>query len=131
MYMHTHGIRAAVERDFSRNAFGLHIWEMGGEGKVAVMQPAVFQTLTEEQAVRDPWLPGVYLSREAAQQVMNDLWNAGVRPENGVDFQATVEAQKAHIKDLQEINHRLLELVSHQPAPPAHNGVAHARAAAE
>jgi hypothetical protein len=46
---------------------------------------------------------GLPLTPDDAQQIMNELWRAGVRPRDGAGTLAHVEAQKAHLEDMRRL----------------------------
>jgi hypothetical protein len=54
-------------------------------------------------------VPLLRLNGEEASRLMDELWNAGVRPSNGAGSHATHEAMSAHIKDLQKVIDRLMD----------------------
>lgn len=51
------------------------------------------------------------LDLTAAQALMDELWQCGVRPTEGTGSAGQAAAQQAHIKDLEEISKRLLGIV--------------------
>lgn len=48
---------------------------------------------------------------DEAQQIMNALWQAGIRPKDGAGSVAHAEAQKVHLDDMRSIAFRLLDKV--------------------
>lgn len=50
------------------------------------------------------------LNDNAAQQLMNSLWNAGIRPENGTGGPAQAEAMQGHLADLRAIAFHVLKM---------------------
>jgi hypothetical protein len=55
---------------------------------------------------------GLFVTRDEAQQLMNELWRCGVRPKDGSGALAHVEAQQAHMKDLRAIAFHALKIKS-------------------
>jgi hypothetical protein len=49
------------------------------------------------------WPKFLSLDSEDAQQLMNALWDAGLRPANGESSKAHVDALKAHLEDMRKI----------------------------
>lgn len=47
--------------------------------------------------------PTLRLDANEAQQLMNGLWHAGVRPRDGSGSLAHVEATKAHLEDMRRL----------------------------
>lgn len=47
--------------------------------------------------------PSMHLSREEAQQLLNELWAVGYRPRDGAGSLAHVDAQKAHLEDMRRL----------------------------
>lgn len=69
------------------------------EGKKRVAPPCVFIETKEGESQA----PSLNLSHDAAQELMNRLWNLGLRPRNGVGTLAHVDAMKEHIADLRRV----------------------------
>lgn len=62
---------------------------------------------------RGDWCePTLVLDADQAQQIMNGLWHAGVRPKNGAGALAHVETLKAHLDDLRTIAWHALKIKS-------------------
>ncbi len=52
--------------------------------------------------------PGIRLEREAAQQLMDDLWSAGIRSTYAKAGDDLIEALRAHVTDSQKVRDKLL-----------------------
>ncbi|HEV2746305.1 MAG TPA: hypothetical protein VGW34_03280 [Allosphingosinicella sp.] len=63
---------------------------------------------------REPERPSVSIDWEAARQLMDELWNAGIRPTEAVDNAGQLAATRGHLADMRAIAFAKLEL-----APPA------------
>lgn len=74
-----------------------------GDTKAAVVQ---WQTISE--AAELPTLLALSISQ--AQVLMDDLWNAGIRPTEGAGTAGAMRAAERHIEDLRTIAFRLLEV---------------------
>lgn len=69
---------------------------MGGATKVATVQ-------WEEIADNAEMKPLLSISMEQAQVLMDDLWNAGVRPTEGAGSAGAMRAAERHIADLRAV----------------------------
>lgn len=69
-------------------------WERGKETASVVDEPLCF-----------------HLDTTAAQELMDDLWNCGIRPTEGAGSAGQSQAQQNHIKDLEKVSDRLLGLL--------------------
>jgi hypothetical protein len=47
--------------------------------------------------------PTLRLTSDEAQQLMNGLWHAGIRPRDGAGSLAHVDATKAHLEDMRRL----------------------------
>lgn len=56
------------------------------------------------------------LPYDMAQQLMEALWNAGVRPSQAAGSMGQLGATESHLKDLQKITEQLLKKVLENPA---------------
>lgn len=65
---------------------------------------------TVEEGVSAPPSP-IVIDATAAQVLMDDLWNCGVRPTEGTGSAGQSLAQQNHIKDLQTAMTRLFSIV--------------------
>ena len=101
------GLRIGAQRDYSARGVQLYIWErtLGGE---AVAQRITFAEQPEGKVLE----PCIKLPFEAAQQLIDDLWNAGFRPANAKATDETTAAQRSHIEDLRSVTTRLLDVMT-------------------
>lgn len=53
--------------------------------------------------------PTLICDKRAAQELMDQLWQCGIRPTDGVDNAGALAATKDHLKDMQKIVFDLLE----------------------
>lgn len=62
-------------------------------------QPIEFKLLTpeEEGTIQPPTLP---ISFESAQQLMDELWQIGIRPTNGAGSVGQLAATEKHLEDM-------------------------------
>lgn len=64
-----------ITRSFARGGIAVQFAQSGPEG-VAIAQPAVMKVLSEGQLAP----PLLHLHDDAAQSLMDQLWNIGIRP---------------------------------------------------
>lgn len=74
---------------------------------MANINPAVatnveFKTLTDEMRGKEG-APLLKLDRQAAQSLMDQLWNCGVRPAEGHGSAGQLGATERHLKDMRRI----------------------------
>lgn len=74
-----------------------------GDQRAAVIQ---WQTISERAEM--PTLLALNISQ--SQVLMDDLWNAGIRPTEGAGSAGAMRAAERHIEDLRTIAFRLLEV---------------------
>lgn len=55
--------------------------------------------------------PTFRMDQEAAQDLLNDLWHAGLRPSDGTGSTGQLAATENHLKDMQEIVKKLLDKI--------------------
>ena len=55
-------------------------------------------------------LPSLFFTYDEADELMTELWNAGIRPANGTGAGAHVDALKDHLKDLRKITFNKLKI---------------------
>ena len=104
------GQRAGAQRNYASNGVDIFIWRRGGFGgqEMAVADSVTMSVVKAEDfaALR----PCVTLSMESAQMLIDELWNAGLRPKYAQATDQTTAAQTKHIDDLRELAGRLLGL---------------------
>lgn len=95
-----------VEKSLYEN--GYRVYAMAGDKRITNLQMTT-EVMTEGTDFKEPT---ALLPKQVAQELMQALWLAGLRPNNGDDSVAHVAALKAHITDLQQIISALLPLKS-------------------
>lgn len=100
------GIRFYAERQPWGNGIALHMSKSQGE-RFDVAQPVVLQK-TEPDTITDPFLR---IDIRAAQQLMDELWQCGLRPTEGTGSAGSLAATERHLDDMR----RLVFKAAHQP----------------
>lgn len=86
-------------------AHGVEIAAFGrlqnGDTKVATIQ---WETISANSEMK----PLLMIRREQAQVLMDDLWNAGIRPTEGAGSAGAMRAAEHHIADLRRVAFKAL-----------------------
>lgn len=83
------GFLVIVEDDKGNRAFGHNV---------------LMKTKEDGEAIS----PTFSLSRDAAQRLMDDLWNCGIRPTEGTGSAGSLKATENHLEDMRKIVFDLL-----------------------
>ena len=73
------------------------------DGSRRVITNMVYETI--EEAVAFPRAP-IWVTMDNAKKLMDDLWNAGVRPTEMSETEGALAATKEHLKDMRDIAFR-------------------------
>ena len=76
------------------------------DGRHSVAAPLVFTRLEDGQAID---VPTFKLHQHEAQDLMDELWNCGLRPSEGTGSAGSLAATERHLKDMQTIALGLLK----------------------
>ncbi len=71
--------------------------------KYYLAEPLVMKDQTETIGMFKPMTPTVSLSPTAAQQLIDDLWDCGLRPSEGSGSAGQLAAVERHLKDMQRL----------------------------
>ncbi len=93
-------LRFFAERSYSYRGIALHI----SHGNSHAM-PVEFKRV--EEGAYHP--PAIALTEGAGQELMDELWRAGIRPSEGTGSAGALAATQNHLKDMQRIAFRLLD----------------------
>lgn len=97
---HTDHLELFAERNFINRSIDLTVIVTRSDGVRSVGQPLTMTALDPDKHARiDPTLS---LSPEQAQQLMEELWKAGIRP-NEVGGIGELQATKAHLQDIRAL----------------------------
>lgn len=98
-----HRLRVFAEHSVYMNAINLHFCqerpEDDGTGMLSVMAPATFYE-KEAGSYADP---GLSLHVDTAQKLMDELWQCGIRPTNGVGSVGQLAATEKHLEDMRAL----------------------------
>lgn len=76
---------------------------------VDIAQPVAFKQISIDEAERATCTdPTMRLSIQSAQQLMDELWQCGLRPTEGTGSAGSLAATERHLSDMQKIAFKLL-----------------------
>lgn len=90
-----------IEHSFSERGYRWYITRQVDPNHYAALRITTEERLYEEFEAMDG--PSASLSESDAQQLMDALWKAGLRPRNGEGTLSHVEAMKAHLEDMRTL----------------------------
>jgi len=103
-------LTARAERQFVRDTITVYLFEHMPNGRIAILSNVEFTEVPPEEAV-EIGVDGINLSRQTAQELMDSLWDCGLRPSEGSGSAGALAATERHLKDVQDFSRRLLSLV--------------------
>lgn len=80
------------------------------QGKIEVVTGMTFEEI-EDAGITVPYDQVVSILNDDAQELMDDLWHTGLRPTEGSGSAGSLLATEKHLKDMREINTKLLDKV--------------------
>lgn len=98
-----------AQKSLRRRGVELYLGETRGNRDYAILPVALQERTVEPGEMHEPALT---IPMEAAQDLMQQLWDQGFRPNNGAGSSAEADALKNHIKFAEQVATRLL-------SPPA------------
>jgi hypothetical protein len=93
-------LKAGAQRDVVARGVEVYLWCANSDGSISVVQDALVFGPHDERAVVEPLF---FLGEREAIRLMDDLWNAGIRPSSTRAANETLAAKDAHIQDLRRI----------------------------
>jgi hypothetical protein len=93
---------------FSRS-IAIHLYERKMNGELGLLSGLQFTTVKESEAIQPQ--EQITLPLETAQELMDSLWQCGLRPSEGSGSAGSLKATENHLKDMQELSRRLLSIV--------------------
>ncbi len=70
---------------------------------VSVGEPVVFRTMTEMESIVTRPQPTMRIHIDAGQQLMDELWRAGIRPTEGQGSAGAMAAVERHLEDMRTL----------------------------
>lgn len=101
-------LRAHAEPKWHNNSIVLYFYIKEQDGKVSYLSDIVMTT--QEVTAVEP-SDVLTVPRETAQELMDSLWQCGLRPSEGSGSAGSLKATQDHLKDMQELSRRLLSMV--------------------
>lgn len=98
-------IRAKRDSTAMEDTIAVFGFEKTDGGNIRPVEKLTLAAMQEPGIAFDPMLT---MTEKAATQLMDDLWNAGIRPSMPVTREGEMSAKNAHIGDLMEIVRCLL-----------------------
>lgn len=102
--MHNQRLKFIITRDgfsFDR-MFELRIGGETSNGKWAIAQPVEFKILTDEEMSFEK-RHAMAMSKDDLQALMDEIWNAGIRPTEGSGSAGSLAATERHLADMRAI----------------------------
>jgi hypothetical protein len=98
-----------VEKRFERLGIALFIAQKSPDGEhIAYMKTATFQ---EQDRSVMPDADPLFVDQIDAQSLMDQLWNAGIRPTDSRDKSDVINAKDRHIDSMREVVDGLFSLL--------------------
>jgi hypothetical protein len=100
--------RIHAERELYSGGVSIHLMDEGNQGQLFVAQPVVMKA--EEEAYARRLDPMVTLPMALAQQLMDELWNCGLRPTEGTGSAGSLAATERHLADMKALAFHALKV---------------------
>ena len=101
-------LHARAERRMFMDDIAIYLFEKLGEGRIGVISNIEFETL-EPHVMRNE--TPLCVSMSTAQELIDSLWDCGLRPSEGSGSAGSLKATENHLKDMQTLSWRLLGMV--------------------
>src|SRR4051812_19138490 len=102
----------AYVSDYRESVDIIHVKTIFGMSR-AFAKPLVFDYEEVQEHRVAPNGPTMSLDMRSAKQLMQALWDAGIRPESGHGSGAEAEALRAHIKFVESVVDRTFKAIDH------------------
>lgn len=99
-----------VQKNLYKNGLEVGITCQDNVGKDRWVASPLCMTQITPEMEGSIMYPAMVLTKEAAQNLMDELWNSGVRPSNGAGSVGELAATQAHLKDMREMVAAFMEL---------------------
>lgn len=90
------------KQDFFSPLLEMYGYVIHGENNVSVIETVTIRKLKEEE-LNSRQNPFLILTPTDAQQIMDSLWDCGVRPSEGSGSAGALLATQNHLKDMQQL----------------------------
>lgn len=91
--------KVSAQREIWSDAVSIRLGIKQDDGRFAVAEPLTMRVIELGALVK----PCVDLPFSAAQQLMDELWQAGCRPSQSIGSTGQVEAIKYHLEDMRKL----------------------------
>ena len=98
-------VEVMARREDWSNGVSLYLRQRTVGVGTAVARPVVFERLAFDAGIVEPMLR---LGIQQAQQLMDELWQCGLRPSEGTGSAGSLAATERHLKDMQAVAMGLL-----------------------
>jgi hypothetical protein len=98
-------LRIAAHVNPMVDGIDFYIVEKGPHGSRRIARNVIMEPM--EEWTSPPPAP-FWLTRDNAKKLMDDLWNAGIRPTERDETEGALSATKEHLKDMRDIAFGLL-----------------------
>jgi hypothetical protein len=102
-------LRAHAEPKWYSDSISLHFYEKAQDGRVSYISDLIMTTTEEGQLIEPS--DALTIPLKTAQELMDSLWQCGLRPSEGSGSAGSLKATQDHLKDMQELSRRLLSMV--------------------
>lgn len=99
-------LEARAQRDIYHDAVALLLFHVDINGIRSRVKPLELERVTENNTY---YGPTVYLAMSTAQQLMDQLWECGLRPTEGTGSAGALAATQGHLADMRTIAFDLLK----------------------
>ena len=101
-------LHARAERRLFMDDIAIYLFERLGSEKIAMMTDVTMETLEIGQF--RPETPLV-INLTTAQELIDSLWECGLRPSEGSGSAGSLKSTENHLKDMQTLSWRLLGMI--------------------
>ena len=105
--------KARAERLWHNDGVSLHLFDNTGK-KLRVVTDLVIKEY--DDAVIEAH-DDIVLPTQTAQELIDGLWDCGLRPSEGSGSAGALKATQEHLKDLQTLSWRLLSMIEKKENP--------------
>ena len=93
-----------LERNLQENNYSLYFALYFQDGKVSLPHSLTMETIDQGVGELTPFKePLIKLQQDSVQELLDELWRAGLRPSNVKSLDGQIEAMQHHIEDLRWI----------------------------